>query len=221
MGVPCFMVVPSNATRRYLRRYKSSSVWDAAQQKSVETDPCPAASYHNAKIEIERGTDTRNDEGIWNEPIGDSWPHGDARWPASCACGYAFKDEDQWQLFIDHVFVREDGQPGEYSLRDRVPGMMWDAPWMGEWARGRDGRCLVVVLPNGYDWMIDGRGSNCTLKDDAAHRCWIRHGTPPALTVDKNASTPDASAATTCAAGAGSIQAGNWHGFLRNGELVL
>jgi hypothetical protein len=59
--------------------------------------------------------------------------------------------------------------------------------------------------------MIDSRASNCTLPNDREHKCWIRHGTPPDLTVDKNGKT--------CAAGAGSIQLGNYHGFLRNGHL--
>jgi hypothetical protein len=102
------------------------------------------------------------------------------------------------------------------------PGAMWNAHWMlegitkpGGFVLGGmppDGRWLVVRLPNGHDWMIDSRCSNCTLPDDNAHRCWVRHGEPPNLTVDKNG--------VMCSAGAGSIQGGDWHGFLRNGELV-
>jgi len=57
--------------------------------------------------------------------------------------------------------------------------------------------------------MIDSRASNCTLPDDNVHKCWVRHGEAPNFTVDKNGAT--------CAAGAGSIQTSNWHGFLRNG----
>jgi hypothetical protein len=75
-----------------------------------------------------------------------------------------------------------------------------------------DGLHLVVRLPNGHVWNIDHRASNCTMKLDYEHRCWIRHGEPPNITVDKNG--------LTCQAGAGSILAGDWHGFLRNGELV-
>ena len=56
------------------------------------------------------------------------------------------------------------------------------------------------------------------MKDDTgpyglAHRCWCRHGEPPNITVDKNG--------PTCPAGAGSIQCNDWHGYLRNGELVV
>ena len=48
---------------------------------------------------------------------------------------------------------------------------------------------------------------------DDVHRCWVRHGRPEdgTLHVDKNGQT--------CAAGAGSIQTHNWHGFLHNGVL--
>lgn len=108
-------------------------------------------------------------------------------------------------------------------LADCPPGAMWDAaPWYvvagskGGYLLGganeHDGRWLVVRLPNGHDWCIDSRCSNCTLKDDNTHRCWVRHGDPPNITVDKNG--------VTCAAGGGSIQSGDYHGFLRDGELT-
>lgn len=70
---------------------------------------------------------------------------------------------------------------------------------------------LIVKTPGGF-WNIDSRASNCTMKEDRQHRCWIKHGTAPAITVDKTG--------LTCAAGAGSIQCGDYHGFLRNGELT-
>lgn len=71
---------------------------------------------------------------------------------------------------------------------------------------------LYVVCPDGVWWDIDSRSNNCTMRTDKIHHCWVRHGTPPNITVDKNGAT--------CNAGAGSIQTGSWHGFLRNGELV-
>lgn len=107
-------------------------------------------------------------------------------------------------------------------LGDCPPGAMWDAAsWYVAGAKGghllggvneQDGRWLVVRLPNGHDWSIDSRCRNCTLPNDDTHRCWVRHGEPPTITVDKNG--------RTCSAGAGSIQSGNYHGFLRNGELT-
>ena len=75
-----------------------------------------------------------------------------------------------------------------------------------------DGPQLVVILPNRQPWNIDSRASNCTMPYDYEHRCWVRHGEPPNVTVDKNG--------LTCAAGAGSIQSGDYHGFLQNGVLT-
>lgn len=102
----------------------------------------------------------------------------------------------------------------EKRLSEFGPGAMWDAHWMHDvpdWC-GPDGKCIVVRLPDGTDWHIDGRASNCTMPKDNKHRCWVRHGDPPNLTVDKNG--------VTCKAGAGSIQTKHYHGFLRDGVLT-
>lgn len=86
---------------------------------------------------------------------------------------------------------------------------------------GYDGLSIACVCignsgpDSRHHWHIDYRASNCTMKDDKDHRCWVRHGTVgEKLTVDKNGKT--------CAAGAGSFFMDNqrWHGFLRNGVLV-
>lgn len=106
-----------------------------------------------------------------------------------------------------------------YSLAQVPVGAMWYADWyLGlehEPFKGPDGHCLVVKLPNGHEWVIDGPCSNCTDREDylrGGHKCWVRHGTAPRITVDK--------LGKTCDAGGGSIQSGSFHGFLRNGELV-
>lgn len=70
---------------------------------------------------------------------------------------------------------------------------------------------LYVKCPDGHTWGVDGRASNCTKPDDTEHRCWIKHGDPPNVTVDKKGKT--------CEAGGGSIKTPKWHGFLRNGFL--
>jgi hypothetical protein len=75
-----------------------------------------------------------------------------------------------------------------------------------------DGRHLNVVLPNGTDWDVDARATNCTMPNDRNHRCWVRRGDPPDVTVDKNGHT--------CAAGAGSIAVTGYHGFLHAGKLT-
>lgn len=119
--------------------------------------------------------------------------------------------------------------PGE---KGTPVGAMWWSDWNDEWGYRRrqnydwpgrkdqpyryhpdaQGRCLYVQTPGG-SWCIDSRASNCTMPKDNNHRCWVRHGEPPNVTVDKSGDT--------CKAGAGSIQAGDWHGYLRKGELVV
>ena len=97
--------------------------------------------------------------------------------------------------------------------RQLPPGTMYWSSWhTGCSWDNCDGQHLHVVLPNGHHWDVDGRASNCTLPQDRTHRCWIRHGEPPLITVDKSGHT--------CNAGAGSILSGDYHGFLRGGELT-
>lgn len=56
------------------------------------------------------------------------------------------------------------------------------------------------------------RASNCDMKTEHTHRCWVRQGKPPTVAVGKGGHT--------CGAGAGSILSGNYHGFLRNGRFT-
>jgi hypothetical protein len=98
------------------------------------------------------------------------------------------------------------------SINELPAGAMFFADWYSR--KGPDGRHLVVKTPGGL-WHIDGRASNCTMPDDKEHRCWVRHGVAPNITVDKNGNT--------CGCGCSIGQGENWkdyHGFLRNGELV-
>jgi hypothetical protein len=95
------------------------------------------------------------------------------------------------------------------------PGCIFWADWYPEnmYWDNQKGPHLMAVLPNGWTWNIDSRASNCGLPNDRLHRCWCRHGEVPNITVDK--------IGLTCNAGAGSIQGGDWHGFLRNGEFII
>lgn len=191
----CFLLVPvePHLERRSLRRYGG--------------DQCPGEfGYHNAHFPL--GDFTEKADDVRDKPAAD-----DPRWPAACGCGYVFKDDDARQLFHQHLFRRSDTDE-LVTLREAPAGAMWFAPWLSnckEW-KGPDGRTLVVRCPDGHDWIVDSRASNCTLPNDSEHKCWVRHGEPPNVTVDKNG--------LTCSAGAGSIQTPKWHGFLRNGELV-
>lgn len=134
---------------------------------------------------------------------------------AHCTCGFDFTYEHSTGGGARTDYYRTD--TGELVPDRRPVGAMWYANWTYEKGRtGPDGLILQVRTPGG-DWIIDSRASNCTRPDDNDHRCWVRHGTPPEITADKNGDT--------CAAGAGSIITGEgtpnqYHGFLRNGFLV-
>lgn len=149
--------------------------------------------------------------------------NADPRWPTACLkCGQPFEEGDERQLFTEQIYTRSD-TGDRTTLRAAPPGACWNAWWISDRRKdgpkgcgyfvGPDGRCLVIRCPDGHDWMIDSRCSNCTLPNDNEHWCWVRTGRPEdgTLHVDKNGKT--------CAAGAGSIQTKNWHGFLHNGFL--
>jgi len=197
----CFFLEPTGRIQRYFRRY-------------ADGPPCPiSGSYHNALVPLDVIAEVHNERG-WLA-VQEHPPHTDPGWPKACQCGYMFEETDSWQVFTDKIFRRVD-TAYETPLRDAPPGAMWNADCLGESMQGPDGLSLMVRLPNGRDWLIDGPASNCTKPGDSSHRCWCRHGVPPMITVDK-VSPPGWS---TCSAGAGSIQAGDYHGFLRDGTLT-
>lgn len=106
----------------------------------------------------------------------------------------------------------------ELKLSAFPVGAMWRAYWYSRnttWSNETEPH-LIVRVPNGeytHDFDIDSRAGNCSATSDSLHRCWIRHGNGPNITVDK--------AGTTCSAGGGSIGLGNWHGRIRDGHLSL
>lgn len=205
--IKVFYIESTNRYRRTLRHYASGLNGEVL---------CPGRykTFHNASVfvgEIEQDTapTCRREE----------LAQFDHRWPTKCDyCDYVFREEDEWQVNYTNVYVAADGR--EMTLHDAPPGACWDAWWMyddhhnakdRDWCTGPDGRCLVVVLPNGNQWMLDYGASNCTRPDDRVHKCWIRHGRPEdgTLHVDKNGNT--------CGAGDGSIISGDYLGYLRNG----
>jgi hypothetical protein len=144
----------------------------------------------------------------------------------------------------DHWIRPDTGE--KFSVKshwDLPVGAMFYATWMEEVADrcGPDGKSIMVITPGG-GWMIDGRASNCDspckhcgvpykdhkneisgqslpaanscdqYEDSRPHKCWVRHGQLPLITVDKDG--------ITCGAGSGSILIGEYHGFLKNGELT-
>jgi hypothetical protein len=223
MPTQTFWCERTDLVRVSLRRFTYSERADggAAHQN------CPKTNYgHDASRVIDEQATLASDwitllpeKGEGHYTVNEQ-PHDDPRWPVVCdSCGQIFPDGAVWQTNADPLYRGcPDGKL--YTLRDVPPGAMWDASWYRgagvtyRWWTGDDGISLVVKLPNGHHWMPDSRCSNCTLPEDNVHRCWVRHGDPKLanLTVDKNG--------VTCAAGAGSILAGDYHGFLQNGVLT-
>jgi len=184
--IKCYMLMETESARLYVRRYSKSPGCSVS-----------ASGVHN-KIEL-ISEDAKS-------VISDIF-ESEKRKLVSCECGYKFKDDDPAVYSIIDVYSRSD--TGELvELRNADVGAMWFSdtyPW-----KGPDRKSLVVRTPGG-DWPIDMQASNCDKKDDKTHKCWVRHGKPPEVTVDKNGNT--------CGAGAGSILIKGYHGFLRNGYL--
>jgi hypothetical protein len=195
--VRCFLSEPTEFGNESLRRYVSRG----------SGRDC-ATGYHNASVSLGEVSYPHDGHGGWGK---DDLDHVDPRWPTKCSgCDYLFRPEDMWQHNMERLYVGPDGV--RFELRSAPPGAMWNAYWMADYAdwRGPDGLSLVVMLPDGSDWNIDSVANNCQRKGQP-HKCWVRHGTPPDITVDKNGDT--------CGAGSGSIQTPGYHGFLRNGWL--
>lgn len=103
-------------------------------------------------------------------------------------------------------------EPGDWWWSDHLPGSYDEAPRCPYWDNC-EGRFVWLVLPDGTLWNSHWRASNCTMKEDRKHRCWVLHGEWPNVTADKNG--------LTCQAGAGSIVGhSGFHGFLHNGDLA-
>jgi hypothetical protein len=212
MTVTCFWLEETGQVRVGLRRYRSGEA------------SCPLPQgYHDAVTMTGtvplRWQAERPDATHWfagrdgRHGVPDyQWPaHDDRRWAAACACGEPFRESDEWQEWSEALYLRA-GTSEVMTLRDAPDGAMWEAWWMPDAWKGPDGRSLMVKCPGGGEWAIDSRAANCTMPKDTQHRCWVRHGEPPSITVDKNG--------LTCQAGGGSIISGNYHCFLRDGVFT-
>lgn len=231
-GIPVFWLEPTDLVRVSLRRftYRSEKACRAPRYghsgHDAEVVIVPDALRHVWREEAEGGRHRTRRELVSRE---------DPRWPATCeACGEPFQPDDEWQVNARelHRPVRGGHDFGEalYTIQDAPVGAMWDAHWMRDWFTGPDGISLFVKTPGG-DWHVDGEASNCTRTQwgpkeidgvrhekvwlGRTHYCWVRHGDPrrpETLHADKNGDT--------CAAGAGSILIGQYHGFLHHGHLT-
>lgn len=198
--IKCFWIEPLLECKYWLRTYEA-----------VNGSNCPiTGSYHNAMIPLPDGKmEFYEDHGrklvrCIDEPTSEL-----SSYPTACDCGFQFTSGAQQHVFHRQLYQRAD--TGEkFTVEDAPVGAMWNAWWYGKFWQGSDGMSIMVKTPGG-EWCIDSQASNCTMPGDTEHRCWVRHGKPPELTVDKNGKT--------CGAGAGSIGQRTYHGFLRNGWL--
>lgn len=220
-NVKVFWVERTDRVQVRLRRFTFGS---AGTEVQPDHQKCPAREYGHDGEQILHENAPEADWLQWPDHTDyrrtyrqlQNVPHDHPSWPKVCeACGQPFNEHARWQVNSPSLYTgAPDGRL--YTLRTLPVGAMWNADWFGKLPAytGPDGISLVVKLPNGNDWLVDGRASNCTLPNDDVHKCWIRHGDPRTgnVHVDKQGNT--------CSAGAGSILSGNYHGFLHNGYLV-
>lgn len=206
-----YMLTPTDTVNIYLRRYQSSD-------KGYN---CRNGSYHDGQILVGKEKAVFENKGLhtvrvdpYLDEYKERYPYSHEKWPTECdECDYKFTDDDERQIFTVLMWERSDtGELVSINDSSKIPGALYYAWWLKNNPSYPDTGPLYAICPNGYPWNIDGRASNCTMPEDNKHRCWVRHGEPPEITVDKNG--------YTCAAGAGSIQAGDYHGFLQNGHFT-
>jgi len=210
----CFFLEETTLIRVSMRRYESKTKCPVKENHEL----------HSIKIRLPTTFESSQENSvsthIW-EPgeVKFGVTFDDPRWSTPCACGFQFDDDAPRQMFVEALLKRQD--TGELmTTREAGHGAMWFSSHYAKYPNwcGPDGRALMVKILD-HEWHVDGGASNCTKPNDREHRCWIRHGTPPNITVDKNGNT--------CNAGGGSIwvgmnkpnDPGSWHGFLRNGRL--
>lgn len=205
-SIRCFLIEETPRVTLYARRY-------AVPTKCGSCPPCPGEySFHNSSVEFSEDFVPMRTY----LPFRDPKNYPDAPFAGMCACGYVFKATDEWQISQERIYARADNW-SLCTLSDCEIGAMYDAWWVGPHAQGEDGKSMTVMMPGRIEWGIDCQANNCDRKGDPDHRCWIRHGVPPLLTVDKNTT---GSKFSTCRAGAGSINVPLFHGFLKEGVLT-
>lgn len=204
--VRCFMLERTDEFRRSLRRFTFGR---GAGDDGRKVCPARGEWGHDASVDL----DIVTIPGIDLEGTIFECERDDPRWPTHCeACGAAFEADDEWQSNTHRLYRSADGslvRPNEAPA-----GAMWFVPWYDDFYKPQLEHVLIVKLPLGGEWVIDSQANNCTIPDDRKqerHHCWVISGTLPDITAGKGGAT--------CAAGAGSIAAPGYHGFLRNGFL--
>lgn len=122
--------------------------------------PCPRAkgAIHDISVVIDPQVKAGNER---SDRIGEFAGH--PAWPKQCPCGYAFEEDDQWQ--VNYIRLYKGAPDGKfYQLRDNPPGATWNADWFpdegpnGQYS-GPDGKVWRVMLPGGMEWIIYSHSS--------------------------------------------------------------
>lgn len=206
--IRCFLLEPTGTVRIFLRRYTRNNTPDCCSANPGKY------SYHTTLLPFLEEPIRYSERGTISNRLDPLPPPDDPRWPTSCTCGYHFEETDPYQGFVEPLYRRIDTGE-ELTVPEAPVGAMWYDPSLDQFYTPQLEHCLVVKTPDGQ-WTIDSQANNCGLPEDRKqehHHCWILHGEPPNITVDKAGSL-------TCSAGAGSIQMGSYHGFLRDGYLT-
>ena len=208
----CFLVEQTGA-----RKITSSTAWGTCAKD-------PWAAYgkpqHRATVTTFEGS---------KEDADRAYNDRERRWePFHAVCKHCGEDGGvrmPESTGMHPMWVRRDTGEIKDHVRDFGVGALYYADWEHSDRTDTEGRLLwgfdwdnlyeppLHVITPGGEWNIDARASNCTMKNDRFHRCWVRHGLPPDVHVDK--------IGFTCGAGAGSIICGGYHGFLHNGKLTV
>jgi|SRR6267154_144776 len=187
--------------------------YGVALQKCWGDNVCPQdpSKCHRAVLSLATTSNREEADKLYRLHTDDETHQKDPKLQVCSWCGAAAPEEKASGM-IRSIYDTASERP--------EPGDLYWADWYRCQERGYciygwtncDGRHLMSILPNGYHWDIDSRASNCTMREDKIHRCWVRHGEPPNIHVDKSG--------LTCAAGAGSIAVPGYHGFLHNGHFT-
>lgn len=159
MAIKTFWCEPIEFVELALRRYRSIDDKDPTAQ-------CPGRQgYHNAFHHAGKFPITYGERKIKGRKYlgsrDDDVEKDDHRWPTKCDnCDYRFIEQDQKQVFQEHVYRRVDTGE-EFGLRHAPVGAMWDAWWYGKKRLYPDGIHLMVKLPNDHEWSVDHHASNC------------------------------------------------------------
>jgi hypothetical protein len=226
MAWKCSYMKPLNTLRVALRKATASNVGEK----------CPDTGHGHSARNFVESVEFPFDDNEWQQFIDPSdedsplwsiktaWHAQAEAWPTHCSCGYEFKPNDYKSVEFNRWYQR-DGDDTLYVIGEMPIGAIFNSMWNLRYNReegpksywtGEDGMCLSVVCPGGV-WCIDSRASNCDMREDDIHRCWVRTGVPPELHVGKDGNT--------CGAGAGSIwirmgSPDSYHWFIHHGQLT-